>query len=103
MTYLYYSDKLKDDLALLWLFVSISVIALSLWQDLRITISRLAGAESTADFITASYIAFLLMICIYFSVKISALTEQNKLLAQEVAILRGLLSKMKGNNESARH
>jgi len=70
---LYRKGKLKEDHAIFWLFISIIIIALSTFQDLSIVL--------------ASFIFLLILVSIYYSVTISELIEQNKKLAQELAML----------------
>jgi len=86
--YLYRKGRLKEDHTLLWVSVSVAIILLSTWPDLLLAINWLVGAERTTDVVLAAFIAFLLLICIYYSTKISELTEQNKRLAQELALVK---------------
>lgn len=86
--YLYKKKKLKEDYTILWLFVSIIVVLLSTWTDLLLSINWFVGAEKVSDVVLAAFIAFLIIISIYFSVRLSHLAEQNKKLAQEIAIIR---------------
>jgi len=86
--YLFRKKRLKEDHAILWIFVSLSIVILSTWGDVLSTINRLVGAENPADLIQAAFIAFLLLICIYYSVRISELTEQNRKLSQEIGMLK---------------
>jgi len=86
--YLYRKGRLKEDHALLWISVSVAIVLLSTWTDLLLAINWFVGAERVTDVVLAAFVAFLLMICIYYSVKISELTEQNKRIAQEIAILK---------------
>jgi len=86
--HLYRKRRLKDDHALLWVAVSAAIILLSTWTDLLLAINWFVGAERVTDVVLAAFVAFLLVVCIYYSVKISELTEQNKRLAQELALLK---------------
>jgi len=85
--YLYRKGRLKEDYALLWLSVSAAIVLLSSWTDLLLAVNWVVGAEKASDVVLAAFIAFLLLICIYYSVKISELAEQNKKLAQELALM----------------
>jgi len=85
--YLYRKGRLKEDHALLWLSVSASIVLLSTWTDLLLAINWVVGAEKPSDVVLAAFIAFLILICIYYSVKISELAEQNKKLAQELVLM----------------
>ncbi len=80
--------KIKEEYSLLWLFISIGFVILSFWRD---------GIEQIAIFLGIAYAptAFLLilvmaifLILIQFSVIISKLSESNKILAQEVGLLK---------------
>jgi hypothetical protein len=85
--YLYRKQKLKEDHALFWLFISVVVVVLSTYQDLLTWINLLVQAGDPNDVVLASFIFMLILFSIYYSVKISELTDQNKRLAQEVALL----------------
>jgi len=86
--YLYRKGRLKEDHALLWLSVSAAIVLLSSWTDLLLAINWVVGAEKASDVVLAAFVAFLLLICIYYSIKISELAEQNKKLAQELALMK---------------
>jgi hypothetical protein len=87
--YLYRKKRLREDHAILWLFVSLSIVLISTWTDLLTFIRTIVGAREPTDLVVAIFIAFLLITCIYYSVKISELTEQNRKISQELAIIRG--------------
>lgn len=89
--YLYRKKRLKEDHAILWLFVSISIVVISMWTDLLLWIKAIVGVENPTDLVLAAFVIFLLIVCIYYSVRISELTEQNRKLAQETAILKTYL------------
>ena len=84
---LYRKKRLKEDHAILWLFVSTGIVVLAVWKGLLLAIRTVVMADAT-DLVLAAFTAFLLVVCIYYSVKISELTEQNRKLAQETAILK---------------
>jgi hypothetical protein len=86
--YLYRKGKLKEDYAILWVSVSAAIVLLSIWTDLLLAVNLVVNAERTSDIVLAAFIAFLLVICIYYSARLSELTEQNRKIAQEIAILR---------------
>jgi hypothetical protein len=88
VVYLYRKGRLKEDYVILWLSVSAVVILLSVWTDLLLAVNWFVGAEKVSDVVLAAFVAFLLMVCIYFSVRLSELTEQNKRIAQEIALMK---------------
>lgn len=99
--YLYRKRRLREDNALLWVFVSAGIIVLSTWTDLLLGINWVVGAEKASDVVLASFVAFLLVVCIYYSIKISDLAEQNKRIAQEIAVIK--ISARSGSHSSAKN
>lgn len=80
--------KLREEYAWLWLMVGLIILALAISQDLLVLITRLVGAiipTSTAFFLG---LIFILLLSVYYSIKISHLVDQIKNLAQSVAILQ---------------
>jgi len=79
--------KLREGHALLWLSTSATIILLSTWSNLISAINYIVGAEKASDVVLSAFIVLLLLVDVYYSVKISELAKQNKKLAQEIAIL----------------
>ena len=96
--YLYRRGRLKEDHALLWLGVSAAIVVLSTWTDLLSAVNWVVGAEKASDVVLAAFVAFLLLICIYYSVKLSELREQNKKIAQELALLKANVEELSGSS-----
>ena len=88
VVFLYRRKRLKEDHAILWIGVSVAIILLSTWTGLLIAINQVVGAAKTSDLVLAAFVAFLIIVSLYYSVKISDLTEQNRKIAQEIAVLR---------------
>jgi len=91
--FLYRKAKLKEDHALLWISVSISIILLSTWTGLLLAINQVVGAANISDVVLAAFVAFLIIVSIYFSVRLSELTERNRKIAQHLALLNLTQSK----------
>ncbi len=85
---LYRRGRLKEDHALLWIAVSVAIILLSTWMALLIAINQLVGAAKASDVALAAFVAFLIVVSIYYSVKISMLEKQNRIMAQEIAVMK---------------
>ena len=97
--YLYRKKKLKEDQAIIWLFTSLGIVVLSTWTDLLLAISAITEVENVTDLVTAAFIAFLLLISIFYSVKISELEEKTKRLAQDAALLKVCSEMLKERSE----
>jgi len=94
--FLYRRGRLKEDHALIWISVSITIVLLSTWTALLVAINQVVGAAKTSDVVFASFVALLIIVSIYYSIKISELTEQNRKIAQEIAVIKTI------NSEKAR-
>ena len=86
--FLYRRGRLKEDHALLWTSVSVAILILSTWTALLVAVNQVVGADKVSDVVFASFVGFLILVNIYFSIRISELTEQNKKIAQEIAVIK---------------
>jgi hypothetical protein len=79
--------RLVERYALLWMTVALVLLVLAIWNQLLNLASNAIGIEVPANalFIAAFAVAFLLLL--HFSVVTSRLSEETKILAQEVARL----------------
>jgi hypothetical protein len=79
--------RLVERYALLWMVVALALLVLAIWNQLLGVAANLLGiaVPSNALFLAAFGVAFLLLL--HFSVITSRLSEETKILAQEVARL----------------
>jgi hypothetical protein len=79
--------RLVERYALLWMSVALVLLVLAIWNQLLSVASNAIGIEVPANalFIAAFAVAFLILL--HFSVITSRLSEETKILAQEVARL----------------
>ena len=82
------NKRLKEEYSWLWLFTGFLIIVMALWYDALIFLTRLIGAVTPTTTIFIFAIFFLITVCLHFAIKISALTDQVKNLAQELSILK---------------
>jgi hypothetical protein len=89
--------SLAERYALIWMVVSAALLVLAIWSDLLSWGTELLNIEVPANglFLAAFAVAFLLLL--HFSVATSRLSEQTKILAQEVARLDGELRAARAN------
>ncbi len=80
--------RLKEKYSILWLLAGGVLLLLSISRDLLEYLSRLAGIYYPPSLLFLLAFLFLLLITLHFSVVISGLSEKNKQLAQEIALLR---------------
>lgn len=79
--------RLVERYALLWMIVALALLVLAIWNQLLDTASSAIGVEFPPNvlFVAAFAVAFLLLL--HFSVITTRLSEETKILAQEVARL----------------
>jgi len=80
--------NLKEKYSLLWLLTAVILLILSVSRDMLNRLGVLMGIyySPSAFFLLAFF--FLMLITLQFSVVISKLSERNKILTQEVALLK---------------
>ena len=86
---------LKEQYALLWLASAIVLLVLSMWRGLLDTIALAVGVAYPPALLFFVAFLFLLLIVLHFSVIISSISEKNKKLSQEIAILKTLFEEYK--------
>jgi hypothetical protein len=79
--------RLLERYALLWMFAAAVLLGLSVWGDLLNSISTAVGVRYGPAALFAVALAFVVVLMLHFSLVISRLTDQNKILAQRVALL----------------
>ncbi len=87
--------RLKERYSLLWLFSGLVMLILSLSRGLLEHIARMVGIFYPPSLLFLIAFIFLLLITLHFSAVISGLSEKNKRLAQEIALLRQALEELK--------
>ena len=80
--------RLMERYALLWLFAGVVLLVLAAWKGLLTTLSYKVGIHYPPSALFVVAIGLGLVLLIHFSLAISRLTDQNKLLAQRLAILQ---------------
>ncbi|MFQ5559306.1 MAG: DUF2304 domain-containing protein [Nitrospinota bacterium] len=79
--------QLMEKYSLLWIVSACVISIFSVWRDLLHIVSRWLGVFYPPSLLFLLALGFLGLIILHFSVVISKLTEQNKRLGQEVALL----------------
>src|SRR5438046_7583688 len=81
------SRRLQERYALLWLLTGIVILVLSAWRGLLANLADLVGIAypPSALFVLASF--FVLTVLLHYSTVISQLSDQNRILAQRLALL----------------
>ena len=89
--------RLKERYALLWLATGIVLLVLSAWRGGLNTIAGWLGVGTYPPAILfAAAILFVIAVLLHYSTVLSRLTDDNVVLAQEIAILRARLDAIEG-------
>ena len=91
--------RLLERYALVWLGVTALLLVLSLWDGLLTGVSSLLGIfyPPTALFVVA--FGFVIFLLLHFSVAVSRLADQSKVLAQRVGLLEERLRRQEERSE----
>lgn len=80
--------RLMERYALLWLFSSAVIFLLAVWRGLLEDLARAVGIYYAPSALFAIAFGFVLVLLLHFSLVISRLADQNKVLAQRLGILQ---------------
>ena len=80
--------RLLERYALLWLFASVVLLGLSIWRGLLEDLASAVGIFYAPSALFAVAFGFVLILLLHFSLVISRLAEQSKVLAQRVGMLQ---------------
>jgi hypothetical protein len=89
---------LMERYALLWLAAGLTLLLLALWQGLLTALSHAAGIYYPPAALFAVAFLFVLVMLLHFSVAVSRLSDQNKILAQRLALLQRRLDEESGED-----
>ena len=83
--------RLQERYALLWILTGVVVLVLALWREALGGLAELVGIAypPSALFVLAS--VFILLVLLDYSTVISKLSNQNRILAQRIALLENRL------------
>ena len=82
------SKRLMERYALLWLFSTFLLLVLSVWSGLLTSLASALGISYPPSALFAVAFGFVLVLLVHFSLAISRLSDQNKVLAQRLGILQ---------------
>jgi hypothetical protein len=94
--------RLLERYALLWLFSAIVLLVLAVWRNLLEVLARAVGIASPPNALFFVAFAFVLLLLLHFSLAVSRLTDQSKLLAQRLALLEERVGRMPDENADTR-
>jgi hypothetical protein len=97
---------LMERYAILWLVLGVTILVLAAWKGLLTTLSHAAGIYYPPAALFAVAFVFVLALLLHFSIVLSRLSDQNKILAQRLALLQQRLDEKEsgeGGESKERH
>ncbi|MBA2517032.1 MAG: DUF2304 domain-containing protein [Solirubrobacterales bacterium] len=79
--------RLLERYALVWMAVTALLIGLTLWSDLLTGVASVIGIAYPPSALFLIAFGFVILLLLHFSVAVSRLTDQSKVLAQELSLL----------------
>ncbi len=80
--------RLREEYAIVWIVCTIFLIVFSFWRNGLEVMSHLFGIYQAPNLVFTAVIFALMIYLLHLSVVISKLQEQNKTLAQEIAMIK---------------
>jgi hypothetical protein len=80
--------RLSERYAILWLVAATTLFVLAVWKGLLTSLSHDVGIDYPPSALFAVAIGLILMILLHFSLAVSRLSDQNKILAQRLGLLQ---------------
>jgi hypothetical protein len=80
--------RLMERYALLWLFSTALLLILSVWNGLLNSLASALGVSYPPSALFAVAFGVVLVLLVHFSLAVSRLSDQNKVLAQHLGLLR---------------
>jgi hypothetical protein len=79
--------RLLERYALLWLFSALVLLTLAIWRGFLEDIARVIGVAYAPNALFFIAFSFVLVLLLHFSLAVSRLTDQTKVLAQRLALM----------------
>jgi hypothetical protein len=86
--------SLLERYALLWLFSALVLLALAVWRDLLEQVASTLGVAYPPNALFLIAFGFVLVLLLHFSLAVSRLSDQSKVLAQRLALLEERLGRV---------
>jgi hypothetical protein len=93
--------RLLERYALLWLLSALVLLGLSIWGGLLEELASLIGVAYPPNALFLVAFGFVMVLLLHFSLAVSRLTDQTKVLAQRLALLEERLGRQEAAAEEA--
>jgi hypothetical protein len=93
------SRRLMERYALLWLFSAMVLLGLAVWKELLETLATTVGIFYPPSALFVVAFGFVLLLLLHFSIVVSRLSDQNKVLSQKLALLEEKAMRPRGEHQ----
>lgn len=80
--------RLMERYSLLWLFSAFVLLVLAAWKGLLQSVADVVGISTASNALFVIAFGFVLVLLLHFSLVVSRLADQNKVLAQRLGLLQ---------------
>jgi hypothetical protein len=94
--------RLSERYAILWLLAAMTLFVLAAWKGLLTSLSSDVGISYPPSLLFTVAIALIAMILLNFSLVVSRLSDQNKVLAQRLSLLQQRIEAAEGHSSEQR-
>lgn len=88
LVWLLRTRRVREKYAAVWIVLTVAVVVLGAFPGLAFWLSHLVGVQTPVNLVFAVGIVVLLAVCVQLSTEVSALEDEVRTLAEEVALLR---------------
>lgn len=92
--------QLVERYALIWMFATLALLVLAIWRGLLENLADLLGIASPVNALFLIALAGIFLLLLHFSVVSSRLSQETKILAQEIARLHQELRAARGESSA---
>ena len=90
------SRRLQERYALLWLLTGVVALVLAVWRQGLGKLSEVLGVSYPPSMLFLATGVFVIVLLLHYSTVISRLADQNRILAQRLALLEGRVDEDRG-------
>ncbi|MHB1810113.1 MAG: DUF2304 domain-containing protein [Solirubrobacteraceae bacterium] len=94
---------LSERYALLWLLAALVLVLLAAWKGLLTSLAGDVGIYYPPSALFAVAIGLIVVLLLHFSLAVSRLSDQNKILAQRVGLLQQRIDALEGDDPGPEH
>jgi hypothetical protein len=93
--------RLRERYALVWMGAALVLLILAIWKNLLADLSHAVGIATPSNALFVVAFAFVLLLLLNFSVSVSRLADQTRVLAQRLALTEERLRRMEETQAEA--